>query len=286
MCSIGWFAIARFRAATAVLLVLIGACRSSSPSRDGALSDSVSTAIESGRMDVDGPPSPSDAASDPWQAATESGTTDVDATSLPSDVGTRPDAAIDTMEGGRDPDAAIDTMDVGASPDAATDSRDVGLTPLDLGAEGDGAARSDASMPAGCAGQDIFVDVSDGHSTTRLAYSEGSSIPLATGNESAVTISVSENPNGGGASFGVDLTITGPQSATTRRVSWTPAGQSTSMTDCCGGACGGVPVTITRFDTGGGILEGDFEYFAVGYSCEGPDAILNGHFRVCYTPTS
>jgi hypothetical protein len=245
------------------------------------LSDSVPTAIESGRMDVDGPPSPSDAASDPWQAAIEIGATDVDA--LPSDVGTRPDAAIDTMEVGRNPDAAIDTTDVGASPEAASDSRDVGPTPVDLGAQADGGAESDASMPTGCAGQDLFVDVSDGHSSTRLVYSGSSPIPLATGKGIAVTIYVSENPNWGGASFGLGLTITGPQSATTSGVGWSPAGQSTSMTDRCGGS---KPVTITRFDTGGGILEGDFDSLAVGYSCEGIEAILNGHFRVCYLPTS
>jgi len=216
--------------------------------RDGAPSESGPAAIESGRIDVDGPLSVADAASDPLQAASENGATNVDATLLSSEVGTSPDTAIDIT---------------------------------DVGAEVDGGAGSEASTPTGCAGQDLYVDVSDGHSTTRLVYSRGSSIPLATGNEGAVTIAVSQNPNWGGAIFSVELNILGPQSATTRRVFWTPAGQSATMNDRCGS---GKPVTITRFDVSGGILEGDFDTFGVGYSCEGIEATLNGHFRVCYVP--
>jgi hypothetical protein len=180
------------------------------------------------------------------------------------------------------PDSALDATDVGASPDASTDRRDVGLTGLDLGTEagGDG---STPSLPTSCIGQDLFVDVSDGHSSRRLLYSGSSAIPLATGKGGDVSFTVSENPNEGGTGFYVDLATTGPQSATTTRVSWTPAGQSKTMTDHCGS---NMPVTITRFDTGGGILEGDFDHIAVGYSCEGIDATLSGHFRVCYIPTN
>jgi hypothetical protein len=250
------------------------------------------TAIESGRMDVDGPPSPSDAASDPWQAAIETGATDVDA--LPSDAGTRPDAAIDTMEVGRNPDGTAESTDVEASPDAATDSRDVGLTPLDFGAEGDGATGSEASVPSGCVGEDLFVDVTDQRSPSaskRLLYPCGSTLPMAypvlMGRTPEVVICASENPDSSGATLGLGLFPTGQDSGYFNfgGVGWNPSGGSTSMSDQCGGS-GGNPVTITRFDSGGGILEGTFENIAVGYSCEGSETILNGHFRVCYVPTS
>lgn len=260
--------------AIALLLVLASACgRTRVSSHDGAVPDSLPTAFESGRTDVNGPPSFSDAASDTWQPATETGAADVDAPLLSSDLGTHAEVA-------------TDTPDVAASPDVTMDTPDVDLAMLDLGAEADGGAGSETSLPVSCAGQDLFVDVSDGSSTTRLVYSGGSAVPVATGNGTTVTISVSQSPNSGGTNFYVQLAINGPQSATTMRVVWTPAGQSTSMTNCCGGACSAIPVTITRFDTGGGILEGDFKYFAVGHTCEGPDATLSGHFQVCYIPTN
>ncbi len=288
-----WFAMSRFRGdvpATAVLLVLVGACgESGTPSRDGAVPDSAPTAIESGRIEVDAP-SLSDSASDPWQAASETGAMDADA--LPSDIRTSPDAAIDTMGVGRTPDAAIDRADVGASPDAATDSRDVGLTPLDLGTAGDSSTGSEASVPSGCVGEDLFVDVTDQRNPSAsksLLYPCGSTLPMAypvlMDRTPEVVICASENPDSSGASLGLRLIPTGQDSGyfDFDGVGWSPSGGSTSMTDHCGG---GNSVTITRFDSGGGILEGSFEKVALGYSCEGIDAILSCHFRVCYVPTS
>jgi hypothetical protein len=273
--------------AAAILLALFGACgRSTIPSRDSAVPDSAPTATESGRIEADGPLPILDANSDPVQAAAETGAADADAS--PSDVGMSPDTTTDSSDVGRNPDMAIDTRDVGPIPDALPDSREVDLTKSDLGADEDSGTGGDAFIPTGCVGQDLYVDVVDilqrDYPSTHLAYSKGSSIPLATGNASVVSIAVSQEPNWGGATLYVDLCITGPQSAFACGVGWNPAGESTSMTDSCGGS---VDVTITHFDTGGGILEGSFEYLTVGYSCEPYDqASLNGHFRVCFIPTS
>jgi hypothetical protein len=205
-----------------------------------------------------------------------------DATTFFADVGESGDTALDTLDAGTRVDATHDTTEVVARTDAATDNRDASRTMLDLSTSADGSAGGDASLPTGCVDQDLYVDVLDGQPTTRLIYSGNSAIPLAAGKGIDVSIEVSENPNWGGTIFALYLEITGAQSATTSGVGWTPAGASKSMTDRCGG---GHPVTITHFDTGGGILEGNFDTLGVGYSCEGLAAVLSGHFRVCYTPT-
>jgi hypothetical protein len=286
---VGWLAMLMLREGflpSAVLLLLLGSCgRSSVASRDGAVPDSAATATEVTPFEADGPLPISDANSDPVQAAAETGAADADAS--PSDVGMSPDTTTDSSDVGRNPDMAIDTRDVGPIPDALPDSREVDLTSSDLGADEDSGTGSDAFLPTGCVGQNLYVDVVDilqrDYPSTHLAYSKGSSIPLATGNASVVSIAVSQEPDGGGAKLYVDLCIEGPQLAYTCGVWWRPTGSSTTMDDSCSG---GKPVTITRFDTSGGILEGDFQYLTVGYSCGTLDVSLNGHFRVCYIPTS
>jgi hypothetical protein len=268
-----WFAFSSSRGATAVLLVLIGACHSSRSSRDGALSDSAPTAIESGHIDVDAPLSIADATADSPQGATETGATDAEVSSLPLDVGQKPDAAIDTME-------------VGTDPDAASDSRDAGLTTLDLN------SGSEASVPSGCVGEDLFVDVTDQRSPSaskRLLHPCARTLPMAypvmMGGTLEVAICASENPDSSGATFGLRFIPTGQDAGyfSFDGVSWNTLGGSTPATNRCGGPAGG---TITRFDSGGGILEGTFENIAVGYSCERVETTVSGHFRVCYVPAS
>jgi hypothetical protein len=280
--------------AKAVLLLLAGACgRTGISSRDGAVSDLSPMVIESGRIEPDGPLSISDVSSDPVEAATESGARDVDA--LPSDVETARDAAIDTREVGPKPDAATDAPEVVASPDAATDSRDLGSTTLDLGADRESDAGNDVYIPTNCAGQDLFVDLVDvlhGRGTsTRLAYSAGSAIPLVVGSGDQVVVDVSQEPNGKGATLYVEIDVDriGGRPQTSDIARWNPTGASTTMTNYCRGLPNNVPVTITRFDAGGGIFEGEFSwlgFFESWLECETLDASLDGHFRVCYIPTS
>jgi hypothetical protein len=277
--------------ASAVLLVLVGACgEASSPSRDGALPDATPMAPELGSGGADGPLPISDGYSDPAQPPVEAGA----AEALPSDAGTRPDAIVDREDLGPMPDAGIDTTDMGTSSDRATDGRGVDVTILDLGADRESGAGRDAPIPAGCVGEDLFVDVTDQRSPSgprRLLYPCGSTLPMAyallKGRTLEVAICASENPDWSGARLGLLLLPTGQDSGyfDFDGLSWSPAGGSTSMTDACGGP-GDNPLTISRFDAGGGILEGNFDHVAVGYSCEGIDATLSGHFRVCYVPAN
>lgn len=78
------------------------------------------------------------------------------------------------------------------------------------------------------------------------------------------------NGNGGRPSL-LTARSHGPRGAGAPSSSW--------MTNHCGGPAA---VTLTRFDSPSGILEGHFERAAVGYSCGGIDAYLSVHFRVCY----
>jgi hypothetical protein len=97
-----------------------------------------------------------------------------------------------------------------------------------------------------------------------------------------LAIDVSEMPNPGGATLSVELPIAGEQSGAFPRVLWMPTRMSWTMNDS---HSSGQPLTITSFDTGGGLLEGDFQNVALGCSCEGIDAILIGHFAFATSPT-
>jgi hypothetical protein len=174
------------------------------------------------------------------------------------------------------PDAV---QDVASTPQGDADSAD-GPLAVDLGPLADIRSGDDTFTPPGCEDQNPYVDVSDGREAWHLVYGRNRASLLATGKEYSILIDACERPDGG-ACLWFEMRITDPKSAITNRVGWT-RGAGSGMNDRCGG---NYPVTISQYTATGGILEGDFERFSVGYSCEGIEANLRGHFRVCYLPT-
>jgi hypothetical protein len=230
----------------ALLTALAGACHSRGLSRDGGPQDSAQT--ESGR---------------------------IDAVPFLVDV-LAPDTPIPTSDLGAKPDAFIDSNDAGPI-------TDVGPATTDLGMAADLGAGSEAAVPAGCAGQDFYVDVSDGSETWHLVRQVNSVTPLATTSQYGNVVIAVQEDRDGGASLHLEMTMTGLQSAKTLRTVWASSATSKVRNDHCGS---NKPVTITRFDAEGGLLEGDFAGLALGdvNTCEVIEKTLSGHFRVCYVP--
>jgi hypothetical protein len=282
---------------TALVVSVAAACSSSTSSRDAARPDSKAVGTDAGEVVPDALMAFRDAdigsQADVGPGTAESGADATDVPVVPWDG--EPDRWVDAGRGSVDSgfeqtDAAVMPFDLGARPEIPDSSVDVGMAALDLGTAGDVRAASETAVPSACVGEDLFVDVTDQRSSSsakRLRYPCSSTYPIAylqrTGGTLELEICARENSDSSGAGLGLGLLPAGQDSGSFAftGVSWSPSGGSTSMTDRCGG---GNSVTITRFDSGGGILEGSFTNVAVGYSCEGIDAILSCHFRVCYVP--
>jgi hypothetical protein len=187
-------------------------------------------------------------------------------------------------------DASPDgSSDAGQSDAAQSDAGQSDGPELDAGEhdapEGGDAAASDAAIDTPEAGPlcppgDYYVDVSfNGDPLLRFDRGPytgphaGSAVPIAWWKGPGHVIAAARL-DGSHVRLGTLLTMPG-------------TGVSTGMAYVSGGtsfdnACGGEgQITITEFGPTGGVVEGWFEGFYLGESCEGIDFSASGMFRVC-----